>query len=291
MFDLRTFRLHYTAKSLPRLPDYTGGLWRGAIGNTLRSRTCLTGAATCTGCPVMHQCLYGRMYENPRPERAIDLLSKYTELPHPYIVCPQDVRVPMAGQPARLAVDLTLIGELAGEFQDVQPHLTRLKLNDVPLELESATPIGLQPMPAQPPPALRVRCLTPMRLKARGHYVRAKPFHPAIFVKTLLRRLSMLYATHNQQPIPADTRGLSKMAEEITMQENNLEWYDWQRLSTRQARRIPMGGLVGSFDISGFPAELWPLLWFGQWSHVGKGAVMGMGRYRLQLLGNAGMAS
>ncbi|WP_420842151.1 CRISPR system precrRNA processing endoribonuclease RAMP protein Cas6 [Halorhodospira abdelmalekii] len=32
--------------------------------------------------------------------------------------------------------------------------------------------------------------------------------------------------------------------------------------------------------LSALPEPIWPWVWLGQWLHVGKGAVMGMGRYR-----------
>jgi hypothetical protein len=43
-----------------------------------------------------------------------------------------------------------------------------------------------------------------------------------------------------------------------------------------------LGGLIGELTIQG-PAlvELWPVLWFGQWTHVGKGTAFGLGAYRL----------
>ena len=43
-----------------------------------------------------------------------------------------------------------------------------------------------------------------------------------------------------------------------------------------------MGGLVGEFELSDIGLKpFWPYLWLGQWTHSGKGTVMGLGRYRL----------
>ncbi len=60
-----------------------------------------------------------------------------------------------------------------------------------------------------------------------------------------------------------------------------LHWYDWQRYSNRQKSKVPMGGIVGSFVLNDLHPDFWPYLWLGQSIHAGKGASMGMGRYRL----------
>jgi CRISPR/Cas system endoribonuclease Cas6 (RAMP superfamily) len=43
-----------------------------------------------------------------------------------------------------------------------------------------------------------------------------------------------------------------------------------------------MGGLLGRFRLHGPDiAPFWPYLWLGQWTHAGKGATLGLGRYRI----------
>jgi hypothetical protein len=43
-----------------------------------------------------------------------------------------------------------------------------------------------------------------------------------------------------------------------------------------------MGGLTGEITFADSDLEpFWPWLWLGQWTHAGKGAVMGLGGYRL----------
>jgi CRISPR/Cas system endoribonuclease Cas6 (RAMP superfamily) len=43
-----------------------------------------------------------------------------------------------------------------------------------------------------------------------------------------------------------------------------------------------LGGAVGSWTLAGDLAPFWPLLYLGQWLHVGKSATFGLGRYRLK---------
>lgn len=58
-----------------------------------------------------------------------------------------------------------------------------------------------------------------------------------------------------------------------------LEWLDLQRYSSRQERRLPMGGLRGRVQYTGDLEPFLPLLVWGQFAHVGKYAVMGNGGY------------
>ena len=52
---------------------------------------------------------------------------------------------------------------------------------------------------------------------------------------------------------------------------------------TRQKTEMQMGGLLGSFQVDSVQlGELWPYLWLGQWTHAGKAATMGLGRYRIE---------
>lgn len=45
---------------------------------------------------------------------------------------------------------------------------------------------------------------------------------------------------------------------------------------------MQLGGLIGEVSLTGPAlAELWPALWFGQWTHVGQGTAFGLGGYRI----------
>jgi CRISPR/Cas system endoribonuclease Cas6 (RAMP superfamily) len=80
-----------------------------------------------------------------------------------------------------------------------------------------------------------------------------------------------------------DHAGLRQIAKEAEILDQRLTWQDWARYSSRQQQKIPMGGVVGSYLLNTNGLEpLWPFLWLGQWTHLGKGAVMGLGRYKIE---------
>ena len=95
--------------------------------------------------------------------------------------------------------------------------------------------------------------------------------------------MSLLSYFHTDAPLETDFRALVQAAEAIDWQTADLRWQDWTRYSSRQDALLQMGGLVGDAHTAGDRAwsRSGPTCGSGQWTHVGKGAVMGLGRYRL----------
>ena len=81
---------------------------------------------------------------------------------------------------------------------------------------------------------------------------------------------------------------MARAADAVPLIAVRLRWYDWSRYSSRQQTTVPMGGLVGTIELAGDGLEpFWPYLWLGQWTHAGKGAVMGLGGYRIETVSSA----
>lgn len=64
--------------------------------------------------------------------------------------------------------------------------------------------------------------------------------------------------------------------------EGEVVWLDLERYSSRQERRLPMGGLRGRVTYRGELGPFLPLLVWGRFTHVGKYAVMGNGGYEIE---------
>ncbi|MDR2218961.1 MAG: CRISPR system precrRNA processing endoribonuclease RAMP protein Cas6 [Methylobacillus sp.] len=60
-----------------------------------------------------------------------------------------------------------------------------------------------------------------------------------------------------------------------------INWWHWARYSSRQQRKMVLGGMVGTRKLSGDLTPFLPFLHIGQWLHVGKGATFGLGGYHL----------
>lgn len=302
-------RLHVTAETIVRLPVYAGSAWRGALGHALKRTVCVTGARHCPDCLLYRSCVYPYVFETPPPERA-EKLRKYPAAPHPFVIEPWSYSRELAPGEG-FGVDLVLIGRGMSQLAyfiealrragqsgigkgakqgDGRYALTRVDQETTAgwqtvytpggrLESEPTQTPAIPPLPVGP---VRVELLTPLRLKVTEDLVTPDRLHFRDFFSALLRRLSLLSYFHTATPLDTDFHALVRAAEAVVIAEPDLRWHDWTRYSTRQDTLLRMGGLVGSFVLSGAAlATFWPCLWLGQWTHAGKGAVMGLGRYRL----------
>jgi hypothetical protein len=130
------------------------------------------------------------------------------------------------------------------------------------------------------PGRVRVRLATPVRVRREQELIGPERMGFDEFVAALLRRLALLSRFHTREAWRLDHAGLREAARRARVVRQELEWQDWARFSSRQKKRIPMGGVAGFYELeTAGLEELWPLLWAGQWAHVGKGAVMGLGGY------------
>ena len=302
-------RLHLIAETAVRLPAYAGSAWRGALGHALKRTVCVTGARHCPDCLLYRSCVYPYVFETPPPERA-GKLRKYPAAPHPFVIEPWPACREVAPG-AAFGVDLVLIGRGQAQLAYFIEALRRAGRGGVGqggaqgagryalARVEQQTAAGwqtiytaggrLESLPAQtpvlpPPPAgpVRVELSTPLRLRVAEDLVTAERLRFRDFFAALLRRLSLLSYFHTDTPLDTDFRALVQAADAVPIEDADLRWHDWTRYSSRQDALLQMGGLVGTFVLpSAALAPFWPYLWLGQWTHAGKGAVMGLGRYRL----------
>ncbi|AEG16479.1 hypothetical protein Desku_2979 [Desulfofundulus kuznetsovii DSM 6115] len=152
-----------------------------------------------------------------------------------------------------------------------------------PRDLHPSSPESFVPQPPGTEPGrLAIDFLTMTRLKYAEAYAGKIEFH--VLIRNLLRRLSSLAYFHHGEELKLDFTGLIARAARVRLAEDHTRWVDWERFSARQDSRIKMGGVVGRAVYEGEVAEFIPLLRLGELVHVGKGAVFGMGKYRVELV-------
>jgi CRISPR/Cas system endoribonuclease Cas6 (RAMP superfamily) len=79
-----------------------------------------------------------------------------------------------------------------------------------------------------------------------------------------------------------DFKGLIEKSKEITVQKENLTWFDWERYSNRQETKMKMGGFIGSITFQGNFQTFLPFVLLGEYVHVGKGTSFGLGKYEIR---------
>lgn len=126
---------------------------------------------------------------------------------------------------------------------------------------------------------ITVRFLTPTLLKADGKIVERPEFHH--LVKRLRDRINALAHFYCDDALDMDFKAFGERAEAIRTVSCKLRWEDRDRRSWKTGRAHDMGGLIGEVTYEGNLEEFLPLLILGQYTHVGKYAVWGNGRYEI----------
>ena len=130
-----------------------------------------------------------------------------------------------------------------------------------------------------PTDRVEIDFLTPTRLKDEGNLRQEPTFR--ILIQRLLERLSSLAYFHCGEDLDMDFKELLNRAEGVQIEKADLHWVDWERYSRRQEARMKLGGVVGRIICRGDVGGFLPLLWMGQYFHVGKGTTFGLGQYQI----------
>jgi hypothetical protein len=102
-------------------------------------------------------------------------------------------------------------------------------------------------------------------------------------VQALLIRIPMLSAVHCGEIWREDFKALVERAKEVKTVRDETTWASFRRHSSFKGRVEPLEGIVGGGEYAGTAIEEFlPLLGMGQLTHVGKRAVFGLGRYRME---------
>lgn len=295
------------------LPDYAGSLLRGQFGAALRNVACMTRQPTCHGCPLLQTCPYTRIFEAQAPPKGTHTLQDFSNIPQPYVIEPPapGARVLAAGD--CLVFHLVLVGHALAQLalivfamqrmlaQGLTPQRVPAELQHVacvdadgtvhpvwsyqqPTLVEHTTVLHVPAMPVGLA-AITLHIHTPMRLQRQGRPLGVNQLTPRALVAAVARRGALQLGFHaGLQGLGQAVRQATQSAEALA-DEHDLRWHDWTRYSSRQQQAMTLGGVQGRWTLSGSTANLalvWPWLWLGQWLHVGKETMMGMGGYTLE---------
>ena len=298
------------------LPPYKGSTLRGGFGHALKRVTCMNRGEACTGCILRSKCAYSYIFETAL-FNGVHGKTEGSRLPHPFIIEPSldgkqfyktgdklDFNLILVGQAIDYTPHVILafeelgkigIGKNRGKYEDNgkfkldkvintscdsetiiydgKSHIT----ND-PGVIDSAGFFNASPGPGCN--KITLRFLTPARIKYNGNFIEDLDF--AILMRNLLRRLSWLAEIHCGEKWDMDWKGIINRAEEgVRTVNSGLRWHDWERYSNRQEKRLKMGGFMGDITFEGELAEFLPFLRLGEYLHVGKGTVYGLGEYEI----------
>lgn len=301
------YRFDVRLKDGLRLPPYGGSMLRGAFGHALKRSVCITKVAACPDCLLYHSCVYPYVFDTPRPLHSTKM-RRYETVPHPFVI-----EVPLgpakleAGQQFRFAL------VLSGRANDHLPFLVhawtrawshgmgpaRSKGEIVAVSIQGESNSDDEPIyapntglslprlgsrtipPAPDTERIDIVFRTPLRLQYQGRLVEARDFRFRQLYSNLLRRIAMLTYFHGDLPWETDFKGLVAAADQISVEAQELQWFDWTRYSSRQDKEMQLGGLIGKLRLRGNLRPFWPCLYLGQWVHAGKNTSFGLGQYEI----------
>jgi hypothetical protein len=319
--DVAAHRVTIEAVDAMDLLGWTGNALRGGFGAAFKATACLTGdrERCAPRCAHGNQCPYGYIFETRLPADA-PVLRNLDEVPRPFVLEPP-TGTTLYRPGARLTFGLILFGravDFLTYFIVAFQKLGAMGLGRNRARFSLARVDGVHPWTgaevllyeggrqydaelrlcardllaradALPADRLRVRYLTPARLRHEGQYMRRDvPFH--VLVRALLRRVSSLAAFHGAGVWETDYRRWAEQARAVATVAADLRWDARERYSRRQGRRMELGGVIGSATYSGDLAAYRPLLALGELTHVGKAVVFGNGQMRVEPVGATGGA-
>ncbi len=303
-FPLARYRFDCVAATSLRLPEYAGSLLRGAFGRALRQVACMTRTKDCAPCPLRAGCPYTAVFEPGRPVSEHPRLQN-SAIPPPYVIEPPawGARTLAPGEP--FAFYMVLIGGALDHLPivilawrralarglgqgDGTAHLAAVAVESgetihTPADgriAAHATGVTLE-RPEQAPAAITLDFVTPLRLQEAGRALPPHRLGSRALLLALARRASLLGEFHCGGAPAIDFHRLAVDADTVGGQ-RHLQWRDWTRYSSRQERCMTLGGVLGTWTLAGNLALAWPWLQLGQWLHVGKETVFGLGAYRLK---------
>lgn len=300
--SLPVTRLYFTA-SVSRdfsFPDYAGSLLRGAFGHALLSLALLPHTDN-RPCALKDSCPYCQLFA-ALPIQS-NGLKGIRNRPAPYVIEPPIIKHPLTkGESFRFG--LVLIGQAHDYLEVIVLAFARalargLGAGRTPCALTSVTQedgatiwqagrramAELTPMTlAQVPGTTRAQLIftSPLRLQSQGSPIKRHELDARRLLITLARRCQLLADIHqNGQATQLNFDELVSTAASIRLSSELLQWFDWERYSSRQRRSMKLGGLIGTLTLEGDLSPFTDILHLGQWLHVGKETTFGLGQYTL----------
>lgn len=312
-FTFAKFRFTIRAVEEISLPQYKGAVFRGGFGYAFKKIVCIQRARKeCVDCLLRRSCVYSYIFETAPPEDT-KVLKLYRTVPHPFVIEPPQSGDRIIKQGDKLTFNLILIGkavdylpyfiltfselgkqgigrkrskfvlerveglDVTGKVKTIYTCEEETLQNDYPLlEASQLNHTEISKDNSQ----VELDFLTPFRVRFDGKITDDIKFH--VILRNLIRRVSSLLYFHCGKDLECDFKTYIKEAEKIKTVSYDLQWFDWERYSTRQKRKMTLGGVLGQVKYEGNLKPFLQFLKLGEYIHAGKGTSFGLGKYRIK---------
>jgi hypothetical protein len=288
---VRRRRLRFRVEGDLQVPAFSGALWHAVLGPSLKTGVCTVPPGVCGGCWRWADCFYPRVMESRPVVSSKAPLATLARIPGPVVLD----TAPWRGQRLQagddLEVGLVVLDRQGGLIEALTRALAAagrrgLGWRRVSMILEGWMDSSWADALAGPSESsrrgivLRLRMVTPLRLKRHGRYL--TEFDPVTLARDLGLRIAALGHYHGGLPWPAPWPEVVAEAVAVNVSRSRLRWVDAPRFSRRQERRIVLGGLLGDVELRGVGGALARLLAAATVLHAGKATALGLGQLALE---------
>jgi CRISPR-associated endoribonuclease Cas6 len=273
-FDLTYHRIYVEINTNEKFPFFGGSMVRGAFGPALKQTVCVNPSYECSNCFAAKECLFYDFYEKVnhphtyRFEVELDskkfafslLLFNYAAVKLPYILSTLQRMITKIG----LSATRNRYEEYAIWCNNQKIYDgSSFNMSNITLQKFSYIPIEDE---------FTLRFLTPLRIKSQNGFLKTTP--------TLTQ---ILYSIRNRYEELAGN-GRTKLGYEPSYHQRfaRTSFLDLTRYSSRQESKLGIGGIMGEIGYSHVDEESRRLLRLGELIGIGKQAVFGLGKIKIE---------
>ena len=303
---LLEFQVEASVQSTIIWNSFPGSVLHGALGFTVKHRTCIAKDEKCETCFLQDECIYPPLFESRVPDDS-QRMRKYPRIPPGLRLTIDPWCSSKVNEGDRICIGVTLFGnaiDTAGLFLlSIEDCLTqgigrkseggnRGTAEIISISATNGTQYlwrGLdftEPFPVEAKNWREIAELdgenfemeftSPTRIMSKGH-ITANPSFKDIF-STTLRRITNIAYFYCGIELEADFKGLVKKADDVVYK-SNFRRSEHTRYSARQKKRMEFDGIIGKMSINDCPKELIEWILIGAKLGIGKNTSMGMGSY------------
>jgi len=263
-------------------PNYfIGSQIRGALGYALKETVCINPSYHCEECFAKDNCLYYDWFEKKgayHPYRLdIELGKPYYDV-GVYLFADAVTKLPYVISALHRMLTKNGLGKEHIKIPTYELYIDGVCANDEKgnITLPNTEPRSVSFDKLKAPKRLRVRFVTPLRIKYTNRFVRSmEHLHLHSIIGSVHRRYLQLTG------LP-ETKLNFRVEGEISDRYGVFD--DLTRYSSRQKGKLQIGGMVGEMTIEGIDDKSYRLLKIGEIIGVGKQTVFGLGRIQVDTI-------
>lgn len=311
-FPIARYHLVFVVTKDIHFNGYSGSAIRGAFGHALRAASCMLNTdennnnEECRTCPYQDCCTYRKVFEPKLPSGQV--LQKFSKIPVPYVI-----EAPVSSKSTykrgeKFSFNIVLCGRALEDFLNIIDALRSAMSKDIGhgrAEFESIYLVEqsgrmesvysektfsiksheslIRLFPLTSVSRVKLSFITPLRIQDNSRIIKPDEITARTLLITLLRRVDLILKFHCDIDLKLPFKEISELLNNVEIK-CEMAFKDWERFSNRQNQRMKLGGYVGNVYLSNLPGFMMPLIQLGEYLHVGKNAVFGLGSYRIYLV-------